>query len=76
MPKLLSSTEKGVPLFGWDYEFDGANWQVIGGQTGWQTFSYSKLPLKQGIYTLRIDVNDVGDAIVDSAILVDRVSLR
>lgn len=64
---------RGVPLFGWDYDED---WQVIGGQTGWQTFSYPKLPLKQGIYALRIEVNDVGDDIVDSAILVDRVSLR
>lgn len=66
----------GVPLFGWDYVFEGGDWQVIGGQTGWQTFNYPKLPLKQGIYALRIEVNDVGDDIVDSAILVDRVSLR
>lgn len=66
----------GVPLSGWDYVFENGDWQVIGGQTGWQTFNYSKLPIKQGIYALRIEVNDVGDDIVDSAILVDRVSLR
>lgn len=66
----------GVPLFGWDYVFENGDWQVVGGQTGWQTFNYSKLPIKQGIYALRIEVNDVGDDIVDSAILVDRVSLR
>lgn len=66
----------GVPLFGWDYVFENGDWQVVGGQTGWQTFNYSKLPIKQGIYALRIEVNDVGDDIVDSAILIDRVSLR
>lgn len=66
-------TVTGVPLWGWDYTAEG---QVIGGQTGWQVFSYRNLPLKSGIYTLRIEVNDVGDDIVDSAILVDRVSLR
>lgn len=66
----------GVPLFGWDYVFENGDWQVVGGQTGWQTFNYSKLPIKQGIYALRIEVNDVGDDVVDSAILVDRVSLR
>ena len=47
-----------------------------GGQTGWKLFNQSALPLKSGIYTIRIEVNDVGDDIVTSAILVDRVSLR
>lgn len=63
----------GMPLAGWDYDEDG---KVLGGQTGWHVFSHPRLPLKNGIYTLRIEVNDVGDEIVDSAILVDRVSLR
>ncbi|MBI3297939.1 MAG: hypothetical protein HYZ75_07240 [Elusimicrobia bacterium] len=64
---------RGVPMYGWDYDSDG---NVIAGQTGWQSFNYSRLPLKSGLYSLRIEVNDVGDDIVDSAILVDRVSLR
>lgn len=63
----------GMPLGGWDYDENG---DVLGGQTGWHVFSHPRLPLKNGIYTLRIEVNDVGDEIVDSAILVDRVSLR
>lgn len=49
---------------------------VTGGQTGWKVYARGGLPLRSGIYTLRIDVRDVGDDIVDSAILVDRVSLK
>ncbi|MBI4348302.1 MAG: choice-of-anchor L domain-containing protein [Elusimicrobia bacterium] len=47
-----------------------------GGQTGWKLYNQGALPLKSGIYKVRIEVNDVGDDIVTSAILVDRVSLR
>jgi|GEM_PF-6750228 len=50
--------------------------QTTGGQTGWLFFNQSGLLLKQGIYKLRIEVNDVTDPIYDSAILVDRASLR
>lgn len=49
---------------------------VTGGQTGWQTMNSGSLALKNGVYRLRIEVNDVTDDIVDSAILVDRVSLK
>lgn len=49
---------------------------VTGGQTGWRMFNQGALALKNGIYKLRIEVRDVSDNIVDSAILVDRVSLR
>lgn len=49
---------------------------VTGGQTGWKVYAHGGIPLKGGLYTLRIDVRDVGDDIVDSAILVDRVSLK
>jgi len=49
---------------------------ATGSQTGWRFFNSEALPLKKGIYTLRIAVRDVSDNIFDSAILVDRVSLR
>ena len=75
MGEFLNSTSfslvSGLPedvIEGWD--------PGIGGQTGWKMFTQGSLPLKAGIYKLRIDVHDVGDNIVDSAILVDRVSLR
>jgi hypothetical protein len=45
-----------------------------GGQTGWLLFTKDLL-FKNGIYKLRIEVNDVSDNIFDSAVLVDRVGL-
>lgn len=77
--EFLNSTNfslvTGLPsdvLEGWGW----ANGGWVGGQTGWQNKSSGSLALKSGIYRLRISVHDVGDRIVDSAILVDRVSLR
>lgn len=49
---------------------------VTGGQTGWKVQTASGLALKSGIYKLRIEIRDVGDNIVDSAVLVDRISLK
>lgn len=49
---------------------------VTGGQTGWKVQTASGLALKSGIYKLRIEIRDVGDDIVDSAVLVDRISLK
>lgn len=49
---------------------------VTGGQTGWKVQTASGLALKSGIYKLRIEIRDVGDDFVDSAVLVDRISLR
>lgn len=77
--EFLNSTSfslvTGLPndvLEGWGW----ANGGWVGGQTGWQNKSSGSLALKSGIYRLRISVHDVGDSIVDSAILIDRVSLR
>lgn len=48
-----------------------------GGQTGWVTESSDQIALKSGgKYRIYIDVNDVGDKIYDSALLIDKVSLR
>lgn len=47
-----------------------------GGQLGWRAFSEPNLALSPGNYTLRIEVRDVTDQIFDSAMLVDRASLR
>lgn len=47
-----------------------------GGHLGWKIYSSSAKPFKKGIYTLKIEVHDVGDDVVDSAILVDKVSLK
>lgn len=69
--EAVSGLPEGV-VDGW---FPGAT-PVTGGQTGWRMFNQGALALKNGIYKLRIEVRDVGDNIVDSAILVDRVSLR
>lgn len=49
---------------------------VNGGQTGWKVMSAGGLALKNGIYRLRVEVRDVGDSIVDSTILVDKMSLK
>lgn len=49
---------------------------VTGGQTGWKIFNQGPLALKQGVYVFRVEVRDVSDAIFDSAILIDRVSLK
>lgn len=54
---------------------------IDGGQLGWKTESRllglgNDLLLSKGSYTLRVEVRDVGDNIFDSAVLVDRVSLR
>ena len=48
-----------------------------GGQTGWVTKSSDQIALKSGgKYRIYIDVQDVGDKIYDSALLIDKVSLR
>ena len=48
-----------------------------GGQTGWVTESSDQIALKaNGKYRIYIDVRDVGDKIYDSALLIDKVSLR
>ena len=47
-----------------------------GGQTGWRAFSQGGLAIKKGIYRLRFEVRDVGDDIVDSALLIDRATIR
>lgn len=48
-----------------------------GGQTGWITKSSDKLYLKSGgMYRIYAEVRDVGDRIVDSALLIDKVSLQ
>lgn len=67
----------GLPMFGWPLDAQGnvIGWHE-GGQTGWKIFNQGSLALKSGIYRIRIEVRDAGDDIVDSAILVDRVSLR
>lgn len=79
MAQFLNSTPfslvTGLPgdvLEGWNYQ----NGSPVGGQTGWQVRNAGGLALKSGIYKLRIEVRDVGDRIVDSAVLVDRVSLK
>lgn len=47
------------------------------GQTGWITTSKGNLNLSQGsLYKVQIRVNDVTDEIWDSALLIDKVSLR
>jgi len=47
------------------------------GQTGWTTTSKGNLYLYQGgLYKVQIRVNDVTDEIWDSALLIDKVSLR
>ena len=47
------------------------------GQTGWQNVSSSGINLQQGQnYLIRFRVNDVGDKVWDSALLIDRASLR
>lgn len=51
-------------------------WFGTAGQTGWKIMGQNALPLKQGIYKVRVEVRDVSDDIFDSAILVDRISLR
>lgn len=43
-----------------------------GGQTGWQTIRISR-PVTPGPATLRIEVNDVGDGIVDSFVFLDHI---
>ena len=48
-----------------------------GGQTDWVTESSDQIALKSGgKYRIYIDVKDVGDKIYDSALLIDKVSLR
>jgi len=50
---------------------------TAGGQTGWQVKSLSNLHLKQGgRYLVQFRVNDVGDAVFDSALLINKASLR
>lgn len=53
---------------------DNAEWG--GGQTGW-TIKSQKVYLKSGgKYKIYADVRDVGDRIFDSALLIDKISLR
>lgn len=48
-----------------------------GGQTGWITKSLDKIYLNSGgKYRIYVDVRDVGDRIYDSALLIDKISLR
>lgn len=48
-----------------------------GGQTGWLVKSSDAISLKAGgQYRVYIDVRDVGDKVYDSALLIDKVSLR
>lgn len=47
------------------------------GQTGWQTVSQGGINLLKGQqYLVRFRVNDIGDRIYDSALLIQRASLR
>lgn len=47
-----------------------------GSQTGWRAFHSDPITFARGNYTVRIEVNDVSDLYVDSAILVDMVGLE
>lgn len=65
-----------TPVSGLPLVLNGG-WGQNGFQTGWQTASSGTLFFNKNMdYSVRIEVNDVSDRVLDSAILVDMVGLQ